>query len=369
MAAYYRVRTKRRKLKVGRLFFLLAIFAFVVLLLFVSRFLGALNQIQETSAWAEALPPAEDELVHLLLYTVEGEGDEKELTGLAVAALRRDRKTVRFLQIPSNAAISSQLNNLQTAAEVFTDGGVEKLIHALSSQLQTKINVFLEINETSLLELAEKLQPLAEAIPAMAVPEQDNDFAAKEQILAGVLHYLFQGNLYENIMNFRRVTSIFSTNLSWREALSLLKILETCMASSQTMQLPLLPGEGEIQDGKIYRYIDEESIPAFTIWLDSIEATIPKRQITVEVLNGCGVPGAAGEVAEMLQGEGFAVKRTGNADHFNYERSQVISRTSNIDVAKEVAILVANAQLLKDEISESDVLVTVIVGKNYHIGE
>ena len=368
MAAYYRVRTKRRKLKVGRLLFLLAIFAFIVLLLFVSRFLGTLNSIQDTSAWTEALPPAEDELVHLLLYTVENEGEEKALTSVAVAALRRDRKSVRFLQIPSDVAIVSELHNLQTAAEVYAAGGAEKLVDAASELLQTKIHVFLEVNESKLFQLADEMQPLAEAIPAAAVPGQKT-FAHTEQVLAGMLHYLYQGSFYKDFLNFKRFASVFTTNLSWREALSMLKTLENSLSAGQSMQLSALPGEGEIQDGKIYRHIDRESVPALTIWLDGTEAALPKSQITVEVLNGCGVPGAAGEVAEMLEGEGLAIIRTGNADNFNYERSQVISRTANVDLAKEVAVLVPNAQLLKEEINETDVLVTVIVGKNYHLDE
>jgi hypothetical protein len=87
------------------------------------------------------------------------------------------------------------------------------------------------------------------------------------------------------------------------------------------------------------------------------------------VLNGCGITGLANQVAQILRQEGFTVTRVTNADNFAYERSQVICRTNDMEPAKEVAVLIPNAQLIKEEVSDAEVLVTVIVGKNYKSSE
>lgn len=58
---------------------------------------------------------------------------------------------------------------------------------------------------------------------------------------------------------------------------------------------------------------------------------------SVQVLNGCGVDGAAGKVAEFLRGKGFDVKDIGNAPTWNYPFTVVVSRTPDKDVATQVA--------------------------------
>jgi hypothetical protein len=47
----------------------------------------------------------------------------------------------------------------------------------------------------------------------------------------------------------------------------------------------------------------------------------------VEVLNGCGIEGAAGKVADYLRSTNFDIKSVGNAQTWNYPFTMVISRT------------------------------------------
>ena len=114
---------------------------------------------------------------------------------------------------------------------------------------------------------------------------------------------------------------------------------------------------------------DMDSISSSVIWLDSKSVTVPREEVTVEVLNGCGTAGVAGSVAELLRNEGYDVVRVDNADNFDYERSHVVYRDTCIDAAKEIAQIVKNADLLKVKEEDgnygSDVSITVIIGKNY----
>lgn len=73
-------------------------------------------------------------------------------------------------------------------------------------------------------------------------------------------------------------------------------------------------GEADVQ------YLDEAAaIPLFSAFrdgsiLDGERAQRDRSEVTVRVLNGAGVPGLAGRVAEILEGRGYVVGEVGNAD-------------------------------------------------------
>jgi hypothetical protein len=52
----------------------------------------------------------------------------------------------------------------------------------------------------------------------------------------------------------------------------------------------------------------------------------PGRRLRIEILNGTGRNGLAQEAATALMEKGIDVFKTGNADHFSYEQSILISR-------------------------------------------
>ncbi|MBD3347382.1 MAG: hypothetical protein GF401_20190 [Chitinivibrionales bacterium] len=58
----------------------------------------------------------------------------------------------------------------------------------------------------------------------------------------------------------------------------------------------------------------------------------------IEILNGCGVNGAAWETAELLRNHGFDVKNDGigNAPTFNYPATLVVSRIEDMSIARQI---------------------------------
>ena len=48
-------------------------------------------------------------------------------------------------------------------------------------------------------------------------------------------------------------------------------------------------------------------------------SSIDREDITLTVLNGSGIAGAAGKIGNYLEGLGYSVASTGNADSFDYE--------------------------------------------------
>lgn len=85
----------------------------------------------------------------------------------------------------------------------------------------------------------------------------------------------------------------------------------------------------------------------------------------VEVLNGCGVSGAASVLAGYLRDRSFDVKNTDNADSWNYTETIVISRTGEMDVAEQIAdaLGIKDVVLLKN--GQDLYNVTVIAGSNF----
>ena len=85
--------------------------------------------------------------------------------------------------------------------------------------------------------------------------------------------------------------------------------------------------------------------------------------VEVEVLNGGGVAGMAGEVTEQLRLAGFDVVLFGNAATFDPDRpSQVIDRVGRADAAQAVAAALGIDIVLSDPDPNLYVDVTVVVG-------
>jgi len=86
---------------------------------------------------------------------------------------------------------------------------------------------------------------------------------------------------------------------------------------------------------------------------------------SVQVLNGCGVEGAAKRVTDFLRSKDFDVKETKSAASFNYEFTMVISRTTDMGLAKGIGKLLKTDKVIlkRDENPMYDV--TVIVGPDF----
>lgn len=89
--------------------------------------------------------------------------------------------------------------------------------------------------------------------------------------------------------------------------------------------------------------------------------------IQVEVLNGCNVPGVAGDMTYHLREIGFDVVHTGNHTRLDVAETVVIDRTGNMDAAREVAeALGLPDDRVRSEVDEDLYLdATVIIGLDY----
>ena len=86
---------------------------------------------------------------------------------------------------------------------------------------------------------------------------------------------------------------------------------------------------------------------------------------SIELLNGCGVDGAAQEVASYLRAHSFDVKSIGNAPTFNYSNTLVASRTNDTTMAAKVAAVLKTDKIAIIQNDQNLYDVTFFIGSDY----
>jgi len=132
------------------------------------------------------------------------------------------------------------------------------------------------------------------------------------------------------------------------------------------MGMAVLPGEPGMKGHASYWMPDDAKIPEVVAKQMRFEGgTDEDLSASVEVLNGCGVVGAAGSVAEKLQKAGFQVTKQGNAPGFTYDRCRVITRKGNTPGVQRIASLLKCTDIREESKGKGLPDVTVIVGRDY----
>lgn len=92
-----------------------------------------------------------------------------------------------------------------------------------------------------------------------------------------------------------------------------------------------------------------------------------KKNMQIEVLNGCGVDGVADRFTDYLRKKNFDVVYTGNYRSFNIDNSIVIDRTGDIINAEYLAEVIGidNKQVIQQKNKNYFLDVSLIIGKDY----
>ncbi len=96
--------------------------------------------------------------------------------------------------------------------------------------------------------------------------------------------------------------------------------------------------------------------------------SLPAAIIQIEVLNGCGVAGAADKITDFLRKNHVDVVQTGNYMSFEIDKSLVIDRTGNKANADKIADLLGiEHKNIIQQINEDYFLdVSLVIGKDYN---
>lgn len=90
----------------------------------------------------------------------------------------------------------------------------------------------------------------------------------------------------------------------------------------------------------------------------------PDHPIRIQLLNGSGYAGLAGELASFLRDGGFDVLEVSNADRSDYRSTLVVGRGTEPGPARIVAEYLGTRHVIQQIGSQEMIDVTVIVGRD-----
>lgn len=129
-----------------------------------------------------------------------------------------------------------------------------------------------------------------------------------------------------------------------------------------------LPGTSQYIDGVAYYITDPQEVLQFMDNLnderDDTAIAANKKDIKIEVLNGGGIPGAATKTADLLKQQGYDVVKIGNVVGTTYNTTQIINRTDDKKIVEDLRKILKNAIVVEDTNGDSNVDITIILGKN-----
>lgn len=102
--------------------------------------------------------------------------------------------------------------------------------------------------------------------------------------------------------------------------------------------------------------------------VDATKGNVPAGQvIQIDLLNGCGVPGAAQKITGYLRARGYDVVEMKNYKTFDVKESLIIDRSGNVEIAKKVAYAlgVKDRNIIQQLNHDYFVDVSVVVGKDF----
>jgi hypothetical protein len=97
---------------------------------------------------------------------------------------------------------------------------------------------------------------------------------------------------------------------------------------------------------------------------EQIAANVPSIG-RIQVLNGCGIDGAADKMTDFLRMKKFDVANTDNAAHWNYQFTLVISHSKDMTIARQIATALKTDRIVLIRKPDRAYDATVIVGPDY----
>ncbi len=146
--------------------------------------------------------------------------------------------------------------------------------------------------------------------------------------------------------------------------------------SQENLTTVTLPGTSDSIDGISYVIPDAERIELIMSLIkqgkpidEAIAEDIPAWEVSVKVLNGCGVDGVASEVTDILANEGFSIAMTGDADRMDYDSSILYHKKEDLGKALKVKSAIKedmpDLELKVSDSLDSEADILLIVGSDY----
>ena len=210
---------------------------------------------------------------------------------------------------------------------------------------------------------------------------EETDGEVQDRYQNVIIAFLAALNKNINIMflekNFKEYEDLFETNLEEKD---LRIVLETVAhVDSERLAPRSITGSVREVDGKslLFPHYDGELVKDLfkqtVSSLVSVVETIYDRIYVLEVQNGTSVQGLARNTSILLQGFGFDVLSSVNADRNDYEETIIINHIGNDEIAKNLGDIISCSNIITEDVlpesagmeAESRVDFTIILGKDF----
>ena len=209
------------------------------------------------------------------------------------------------------------------------------------------------------------------------LPRGDFDRIVRQQVfMAGVLRKVLSDNVLLNPATQRELVQAAAGSLTLDRSLDMMQLAQQMQSvTAGSIQFQTIPNQGTDRDpdaGSIVRLEDEGTLHAFFAALSADTSpaagstpsaaagasaaasapapapTVAPSSVRVQVLNGVGTSGLAGTAATELQGAGFVVAGTGNADSADYATTVIRHAPGDEALAQALADRVPGAGTQED---------------------
>ena len=131
--------------------------------------------------------------------------------------------------------------------------------------------------------------------------------------------------------------------------------------------LAILPVRQVSAGGSELYAVDQEEIAAFLT--ETLGGGVTAVDlVTVQILNGNGLPGIGQQAAERLVGEGFRIALTGNAPRLDYRRTRIVTyddSAEGIETARIARRLLGVGRVQVSAQEQGSVDLTIVIGKDF----
>ncbi|PRX20612.1 LytR family transcriptional attenuator [Orenia metallireducens] len=312
---------------------------------------------------------------------------------IMVASIDLTEQKVGIISIPRDTRVKlADRNSYNKINAAYSYDGVELTQRSIENLLQIEIDHYLEVDYQGFIDMVNTLGGIELEIEKDLhyVDQADNlyiDLKAGKTKLSGedALSYVrfrhdalgdlgriqrqqkFLKAALDKILDVKTLFKVpelvkdFSQNVKTNLGLSKMLKLASFIPnfSLEEIEMAMLPGEPKYIDGVSYWLPHKEETRVLVNTLIRDKSYLNHKELQLVILNGNGQQGVANDFADLLEQQGYSIKRIGNADRFDYSQTTIVAPQNQLANLEDLSNYL-KSQLVVGEESE----IKIIIGQD-----
>jgi|GEM_PF-765844 len=108
-------------------------------------------------------------------------------------------------------------------------------------------------------------------------------------------------------------------------------------------------------------------LSTISVWVfeENRDGDVTPPDVSLEVLNGCGMEGAAKELTSILRKKGYKVADFRNAEHFSYEHTTIKVRNAALEDGELVSSILGCDRVVYEPSEDALADISVVIGPDW----